>query len=123
MNVIGTKWVFKNKIDEQGVIVRNKARLVAKGYNQEEGIDFGETYAPVARLEAVRLLLAYACLKGFRLHQMDVKSAFLNGFIDEEVYVCQPSGFEDHNNPYYVFKLKKALYGLKQTPRQWYERG
>jgi len=86
MNVIGTKWVFKNKIDEQGVIVRNKARLVAKGYNQKEGIDFGETYALVARLEAVRLLLAYACLKGFRLHQMDVKSAFLNRFIDEEVY-------------------------------------
>jgi len=90
MNVIGTKWVFKNKIDEQGVIVRNKALLVAKGYNQEKGIDFGETYAPVARLEAIRLLLAYACLKGFRLHQMDVKSAFLNGFIDKEVYVSQP---------------------------------
>jgi len=122
MNVIGTKWVFKNKIDKQGVIVRNKARLVAKGYNQEEGIDFGETYASVARLEAVRLLLAYACLKGFRLHQMDVKSAFLNGFIDEEVYLSQPPGFEDHNNPDYVFKLKKALYGLKQAPRQWYER-
>ena len=90
--------------------------------NQEEGIDFGETYAPVTRLEAVKLLLAYACLKGFRLHQMDVKSAFLNGFIDEEVYVSQPPGFEDHNNPDYVFKLKKALYGLKQAPRQWYER-
>jgi len=111
MNVIGTKWVFKNKIDEQGVIVRNKARLVVKGYNQEEDIDFGETYTPVARLEAVRLLLAYACLKGFKLHQMDVKSAFLNGFIDEEVYVSQPPGFEDHNNPDYVFKLKKALLG------------
>jgi len=102
MNVIGTKWVFKNKIDKQGVIVRNKARLVAKGYNQEEGINFGETYAPVARLEAVRLLLAYACMKGFRLHQMDVKSTFLNGFIDEEVYVSQLPGFEDHNNPDYV---------------------
>jgi len=118
MNVIGTKWVFKNKIDEQGVIVRNKAWLVAKGYNQEEDIDFGETYASVARLEAVRFLLTYACLKGFRLHQMDVKSAFLNGFIDKEVYVSQPPGFEDHNNPDYVFKLKKALYGLKQAPRQ-----
>jgi len=111
MNVIGTKWVFKNKIDEQGVIVRNKARFVAKGYNQEEDIDFRETYALVARLEAVRLLLAYACLKGFRLHQMDVKSAFLNEFIDEEVYVSQPPRFEDHNNPDYIFKLKKALYG------------
>jgi len=96
MNVTGTKWVFKHKLDEQGVIVRNKARLVAKGYNQEEGIDYGETYAPVARLEAVRLLLAYAYMNEFKLHQMDVKSAFLNGYIDEEVYVCQPSGFEDH---------------------------
>jgi len=120
--VIRTKWVFKNKIDEQGIIVRNKARLVTKGYNQEEGIDFGETYAPVARLEAVRLLLAYDCLKGFILHQMDVKNAFLNGFIDEEVYVSQPPGFEDHNNPDYIYKLKNTLYGLKQAPRQWYER-
>jgi len=122
MNVIGTKWVFKNKMDELGVIVRNKARLVTKGYNQEEGIDFGETYAPVASLEAVRLLLAYACMNGFRLHQMDVKSAFLNGFIDEEVYMCQPPGFEDQKYPNHVFKLKKALYGLKEAPRQWYER-
>jgi len=117
MNVIGTKWVFKNKLDEYGVIVRNKARLVAKGYNQEEGIDYGETYALVARLEAVRLLLAYACMNGFKLHQMDVKSAFLNGCIDEEVYVCQPPEFEDHKHIDYVFKLKKALYGLKQAPR------
>jgi len=109
MNVIGTKWVFKNKLDEQGVIVRNKARLVAKGYNQEEGIDFGETYAPVARLEAVRLLLAYACMNNFKLHQMDVKSAFLNGYIDEEVYVSQSPKFEDHKYLDHVFKLKKAL--------------
>jgi len=89
MNVIGTKWVFKNKLDEQSVIVKNKARLVAKGYNQEEGIEFGETYAPVARLEVVRLLLTYACMNRFKLHQMDVKSVFLNGYIDEEVYVSQ----------------------------------
>jgi len=122
MNVIGTKWVFTNKLEEQGVIVRNKARLVAKGYKQEEGIDYGETYAPVARLEAVRLFLAYSCMNGFKLHQMDVKSAFLNGYIYEEVYVCQPPRFEDHKHPDYVFKLKKALYGLKQAPRQWYER-
>jgi len=122
MNVIDTKWVFKNKLDEQGVIVRNKARLVAKDYNQEEGIDYGETYAPVARLEAVRLLLAYACMNGFKLHQMDVKSAFINGYIDEEIYVCQPPGFEDHKHLNYIFKLKKALYGLKQAPRQLYER-
>jgi len=118
MNVIGTKWVFKNKLDEQGIIVRNKARLVAKGYNQEEGIDFGETYAPVARLEVVRLLLAYACMNGFKLHQMDVKSAFLIGFIDKEVYVSQPPRFEDFKHSDHVFKLKKALYELKQAPRQ-----
>ena len=114
MHFIGTKWVFKNKMDEQGVIVRNKARLVAKGYNQEEGIDFGETYAPVARLKAVRLILAYACMNGFKLHQMDVKSAFLNGYIDEEVYVSQPPRFEDHKYPDHVFKLKKTLYALNK---------
>ena len=91
--VIGTKWVFKNKLDEDGKIIRNKARLVAKGYSQEEGIDFDETYAPVARLEAIRLMLAYACYKDFKVFQMDVKSAFLNGFIKEEVYVEQPPGF------------------------------
>jgi len=102
-------------------IVRNKARLVAKGYNQEEGIDYGE-YAPVARLEVVRLLLAYTSMNRFKLHQMDVKSAFLNGYIYEEVYFSQPQGFEDHKHPNHVFKLKKTLYGLKQAPGQWYER-
>jgi len=122
MNVIGTKWVFKNKLDEHGVIVRNKARLVAKGYSQEEGIDYGETYTPVARLEAMRLLLAYASMNRFKLHQMDVKSAFHNGYRDEEMYVSQPQGIEDHKHPNHVFKLKEALYGLKQAPRQWYER-
>jgi len=116
MNVIGTKWVFKNKLDEQGVIMRSKARLVAKGYNQEEGIGYRETYAPVARLEVVRLLLAYACMNGFKLHQLDVKSAFVNGHIDEEVYVNQPPGFEDHKYPDHVFKLKKDFYRLKQAP-------
>ena len=85
--IIGAKWIFRNKMDEQGVITRNKARLVAKGYNQEEGIDYDETYAPVARLEAIRMLLAYASFMNFKLYQMDVKSAFLNGFIEEEVYV------------------------------------
>jgi len=114
--MVGTKWVFKNKLGEQGVIVRNKARLVAKGYNQEEGIDYGKTYVLVARLEAVRLLLAYACMSGFKLHQMDVKSAFLNGYINEEVYVNQPLGFKDHKYPNHVFKLKKTLYDLKQAP-------
>jgi len=116
MNVIGTKWVLKNKLDEQGITVRNKARLVGKGYNQKEGINYGETYAPVVRLEAVRLSLAYACMNGFKLHQMDAKSTFLNGYIDEEVYVSQPPGFEDHKHPNHVLKLKKALYGLNQAP-------
>ena len=122
MNVIGSKWVFRNKLDEGGVITRNKARLVAKGYNQEEGIDYGETLAPVARLEAMRLMLAFACMSGFKLFQMHMKSSFLNGFINEEVYVEQPPGFEDLQHPNHVFKLKKALSGLKQAPRQWYER-
>ena len=120
--IIGTKWVFRNKLDEEGNVVRNKARLVAQGYNQQEGIDFDETYAPVARLESIRMFLAYACFKNFKLYQMDVKSAFLNGFLNEEVYVRQPPGFEDDNFPNYVYKLTKALYGLKQAPRAWYER-
>ena len=122
VSVIGTKWVFRNKLDEHGIVTRNKARLVAKGYNQEEGIDFDETFAPVARLEAIRLLLAFACFMDFKLFQMDVKSAFLNGFIEEEVYVEQPPGFENHEFPNHVFKLHKALYGLKQAPRAWYDR-
>jgi len=122
MNIIGTKWVFKNKLDENGVITRNKDCLVAKGYNQQEGIDFGETYAPVTRLKAIKLLLVYARVMNFKLFQMDVKSVFLNGYIDEEVYVSQPPGFEDHKYPNHVYKLKKSLYGLKQAPIQWYER-
>ncbi|CAL8138375.1 unnamed protein product [Prunus armeniaca] len=121
-NVIGTKWIFKNKTDEQGNVVRNKARLVAQGYTQMEGIDFDETFAPVARLESVRLLLAIVCHLKFKLYQMDVKTAFLNGVLNEEVYVEQPKGFEDPHHPNDVFRLKKALYGLKQAPRAWYER-
>ncbi|KAI4371673.1 hypothetical protein MLD38_009999 [Melastoma candidum] len=121
-SVVGTKWVFRNKLDESGSVVRNKARLVAKGYSQSEGIDYDETYAPVARLEAIRLLLAYACFNDFKLFQMDVKSAFLNGEIKEEVYVDQPPGFEDPKKHDHVYKLDKALYGLKQAPRAWYER-
>jgi hypothetical protein len=120
-NVVGTKWVFRNKQDEHGVVIRNKAWLVAKGYSQVEGLDFGETYAPVARLESIRRLLAYATYHGFKLYQMDVKSAFLNGPIKEEVYVEQPPGFEDSEYPNHVYKLSKALYGLKQAPRAWYE--
>ncbi|WVZ48590.1 hypothetical protein U9M48_000011 [Paspalum notatum var. saurae] len=119
---IGTKWVFKNKQGEDGMVVRNKARLVAQGFCQKEGIDYEETFAPVARLEAIRILLAFAASKGFKLHQMDVKSAFLNGFIEEEVYVRQPLGFESARFPDRVYKLRKALYGLKQAPRAWYAR-
>jgi hypothetical protein len=120
-NVVGTKWVFRNKKDEHGVVTRNKARLVAKGYSQVKGLDFDETYAPIARLELVRILLAYATYHGFKLYQMDVKSAFLNGPIKEEVYVEQPPGFEDSESPNHVYRLSKALYGLKQAPRAWYE--
>ena len=119
--VIGTKWVFRNKQDDQGVVVRNKARLVAKGFSQVEGLDFGETFAPVARLEAIRILLAYASHHEMKLYQMDVKSAFLNGFINELVYVDQPPRFEDPRYPNHVYRLSKALYGLKQAPRAWYE--
>ncbi|GJV97170.1 copia protein [Tanacetum coccineum] len=117
MKIIGTKWAFRNKLDENDIISQNKARLVAQGYNQQEGIDYDETYAPVARLESIRILLAYACALDFKLFQMDVKSAFLNGFINEEVYVAQPSGFDDFEKPDHVYKLKKALYGLKQAPK------
>jgi hypothetical protein len=103
------------------VVTRNKARLVAKGYSQVKGLDFDETYAPVARFESIRILLAYATYHGFKLYQMDVKSALLNGPIKEEVYVEQPSRFEDNEYPSHVYKLSKALYGLKQALRAWYE--
>ncbi|GJU36636.1 retrovirus-related pol polyprotein from transposon TNT 1-94 [Tanacetum coccineum] len=112
-------WVFRNKLDENGIVSRNKARLVAQGYNQQEGIDYDETYAPVARLESIRILLAYACALDFKLFQMDVKSAFLNSFINKEVHVAQPPGFIDFEKPDHVYKLKKALYGLKQAPKAW----
>ncbi|GJV57947.1 putative ribonuclease H-like domain-containing protein [Tanacetum coccineum] len=118
---IGTKWIFRNKKDERGIVIRNKARLVAQGYTQEEGIDYDEVFAPVARIEAIRLFLAYASFMGFMVYQMDVKSAFLYGQIEEEVYVCQPLGFEDPDYPDKVYKVVKALYGLHQAPRAWYE--
>ncbi|GJR87643.1 retrovirus-related pol polyprotein from transposon TNT 1-94 [Tanacetum coccineum] len=121
-SIIGTKWVFRNKLDENGIVSRNKARLVAQGYNQQEGIDYDETYAPVARLESIRILLAIACANDFKLSQMDVQSAFLNGFINEEVYVAQPLGFIDYQKPNYAYKFKKALYGLKQALKAWYDR-
>ncbi|GJT38423.1 putative ribonuclease H-like domain-containing protein [Tanacetum coccineum] len=118
---IGTKWVFRNKKDERGIMIKNKARLVAQGYTQEEGIDYDEVFAPVARIEAIRLFLAYASFKDFVVYQMDVKSAFLYGKIEEEVYVCQPPGFEDPNFPDRVYKVEKALYRLHQAPKAWYE--
>ncbi|GJT09676.1 putative ribonuclease H-like domain-containing protein [Tanacetum coccineum] len=118
--VIGTKWVYRNKKDERGVVVRNKARLVAQGHRQEEGIDYDEVFAPVARIEAIRLFLAFASFMGFIVYQMDVKSAFLYGTIDEEVYVSQPPGFVDPEHPTKVYKVVKALYGLHQAPRAWY---
>ena len=120
--IIGTKWVFCNKQDDQGIVVRNKASLVAKGFSQVEGTDFGETFALVARLKAIRILLAYTSHHEMKLYQMDVKSAFLNGFINELVYIDQPPGFEDPRYPNHVYRLSNVLYGLKQAPRAWYER-
>ncbi|GKC08064.1 putative ribonuclease H-like domain-containing protein [Tanacetum coccineum] len=119
---IGTKWVFRNKNDERGIVIRNKARLVAQGHTQEEGIDSDEFFAPVARIEAIRLFLAYASFMRFVVYQMDVKSAFLYGTIEEEVYMCQPPGFEDPDYPNKVYKVVKALYGLHLASRAWYER-
>ncbi|KAJ9545928.1 hypothetical protein OSB04_025635 [Centaurea solstitialis] len=118
---IGTKWIFRNKKDERGIVIKNKARLVAQGYTQEEGIDYDDVFAPVARIEAIRVFLAFASYKRFKVYQMDVKSAFLYGKIEEEVYVCQPPGFEDPKFPDKVYKLRKALYGLHQAPRAWYD--
>ncbi|GJZ88424.1 putative ribonuclease H-like domain-containing protein [Tanacetum coccineum] len=119
--VITLKWIYKVKLDELGGILKNKARLVARGYRQEEGIDFEESFAPVARLEAIRIFLAFAAHMNMVVYQMDVKTAFLNGNLREEVYVSQPDGFVDPDKPNHVYKLKKALYGLKQAPRAWYD--
>ncbi|GJY58006.1 putative ribonuclease H-like domain-containing protein [Tanacetum coccineum] len=116
---IGTKWDYRNKKDERGVVVRNKARLVAQGHRQEEGIDYDEVFAPVARIEAIRIFLAFASYMGFIVYQMDVKSAFLYGKIDEEVYVSQLPGFIDPKYPQKVYKVVKALYDLHQAPRAW----
>ncbi|GJS58956.1 putative ribonuclease H-like domain-containing protein [Tanacetum coccineum] len=118
---IRTKWVFRNKKDERGIVIRNKARLVAQGHRQEEGIDYEEVFAPVARIEAIRLFLAYASFMGFLVYQIEVKSAFLYGTIEEEVYVTQPPGFKDPDHPDKVYKVVNALYGLHQAPRAWYE--
>nr|GEW32632.1 retrovirus-related Pol polyprotein from transposon TNT 1-94 [Tanacetum cinerariifolium] len=119
--VITLKWIYKVKLDELGRILKNKARLVARGYRQEERIDFEESFAPVARLEVVRIFLAFAAHMNLIIYQMDVKTAFLNDILHKEVYVSQLDGFVDPDNPNHVYKLKKALYGLKQAPRAWYD--
>jgi hypothetical protein len=116
---IDLKWVFKVKRDEKGSVVKHKARLVVKGYSQQQGVDYEEIFTPVARLEAVRLLLALAANQGWEVHHMDVKSAFLNGDLMEEVYVSQPPGFVVTRREDKVLKLRKALYGLHQAPRAW----
>nr|GEW88368.1 retrovirus-related Pol polyprotein from transposon TNT 1-94 [Tanacetum cinerariifolium] len=119
--VIKLKWLWKNKKDEDQTVIHNKARLVAKGYAQEAGNDFEESFAPVARLEPVRIFIAYAAHKSFPIYQMDVKTEFLNGPLKEEVYVAQPDGFVEPDHPENVYQLRKALYGLKQAPRAWYD--
>nr|GEU48640.1 retrovirus-related Pol polyprotein from transposon TNT 1-94 [Tanacetum cinerariifolium] len=118
---IKTKWIFKNKKDESSLVIQNKARLVAVGYSQQEGIDYDETFALVARIEAIRLFLAYAANKDFTVFQMDVKTTFLNGILKKEVYVGQPPGFVSKQYPYHLYALDKALYSLKQAPREWYD--
>jgi hypothetical protein len=121
-NVIGSKWVFKCKMNEKGQVVINKSRLVYKGYAQVECRDFDETFALVERLASIRMFLSYSCHKNFEVYHMDVKSEFINGDLEEEVYMDQPEGFSLTDNPNYVCKMNKALYGLKQAPRAWYYR-
>ena len=120
-HIIGIKWIFHNKTDEEGNVIRNQACLVAQGYSQMEGVDYDETFASVARMESIRILLALACHLKFKIYQMDVKIAFLNGFFKEDVYVAQSKGFIDPHFPDHVLYLKKALYGLKQALRAWYD--
>nr|GEW75369.1 retrovirus-related Pol polyprotein from transposon TNT 1-94 [Tanacetum cinerariifolium] len=118
-SIIKTKCIFKNKKDESNLVIRNKARLIAVGYSQHEGIDYDETFAPVARIKAIRLFLAYAARKDFNVFQMNVKTAFLNGILKEEVHVGQTPGFVSKQYPNHVYALDKALYGLKQAPQAW----
>ena len=120
--IISTKWIFRNKTDEEGNVIRNEAWLVAQGYSQMEGVDCDETFTPIARMESIRILLALACQLKFKLYQIDVKTAFLNGLLKEDVHVVQPKGFIDPHFSDHVLYLKKALYGLKQAPRAWYDR-
>ncbi|CAA7051375.1 unnamed protein product [Microthlaspi erraticum] len=116
---VGCKWVFKTKLNCNGNVERYKARLVAKGFNQKEGIDY-ETFSPVSRKDSLRIILALVAQYDLELHQMDVKTAFLNGDLEEEVYMCQPEGFIIEGQENMVCKLKKSIYGLKQASRQWY---
>ncbi|GKA95790.1 retrovirus-related pol polyprotein from transposon TNT 1-94 [Tanacetum coccineum] len=120
--IIALKWIYKVKLDEYGDVLKNKARLVAKGYRQEDGIDFEESFTPVALIEAIRIFITNAASKNMIIYQMDVKTAFLNGELKEEVYVIQPEGFVDPDHPTHVYRLKKALYGLKQAPRARYNK-
>ena len=120
-HIIGTKWIFRNKTNDEGNVIRNKAHLLAQGYSQMEGVDYDETFAPVAHMESIKILLALACHLKFKLYQMDIKTAFLNGFLKEDVYVTQPKGFTDPHFSDHVLYLKKALYGLKQAPRVCYD--
>ena len=122
MNVIGTKCIFKNKFNEHSHVTRNKAILVCKGYGQVEGVGFEENFAHVARLEDIRMFLAFACYKNFKVYQMDAKFAFLNRELEEEVYIEHPEGFILSENRNYVCKLRKELYGLKQSPKSWFSR-
>ena len=121
-HIIGTKWIFRNKTNEEGNMIRNKTHPVAEGYSQMEGVDYNEIFAPISRMESIRILLALACHLKFKLYQMDVKTAFLNGLLKEDVYVAQTKGFIDSHFLDHVLYLKKALYGLKQAPKAWYDR-
>nr|GEY57600.1 retrovirus-related Pol polyprotein from transposon TNT 1-94 [Tanacetum cinerariifolium] len=121
-NTIAIKWIWKNKIDAKNTVILNKSPLVAKGYGQDKGVDFEESFAPVARLEAVRIFVAYAPHKNFPIYQMDIKRSFLNGPLKVEVFVRQLAGFVDPDFLNHVYRLKKALYGLKQAPRAWYDK-
>nr|KYP69003.1 Retrovirus-related Pol polyprotein from transposon TNT 1-94 [Cajanus cajan] len=121
-DIIGVKWVYKTKLNPDGTIQKHKARLIAKGYSQQPRVDYNETFAPVARLDTIRALIALAAQKGWNIYQLDVKSAFLNGVLEEEIYVEQPPGFVMKGHEGKVLRLKKASYGLKQAPRTWYSK-